>query len=105
MGAIYNLVAPVLRQVYKGKVFSKPIKGSSSRLFYEASQHLGFWGKSKINYEPEFWSIISSYIRQGGTVFDIGANIGQYSLRFSELIGPDGILVSIEPDSDNYAFL
>jgi FkbM family methyltransferase len=37
-------------------------------------------------------------IRSGSTVFDIGAHVGEWTLLFSELVGPSGRVVAFEPD-------
>lgn len=37
------------------------------------------------------------YIRPGMTVFDIGANIGQFALLYASLVGPSGRVVAFEP--------
>lgn len=102
---IYKVAAPILRLLYKNRITSKRIKNSPNRLYYFVDQHLGFWGKPTIQYEPECMRIIGKCVTVGDVVFDIGANIGQYTLFLSGLLGSGGKLISIEPDSDNYAFL
>ncbi len=42
---------------------------------------------------------------RGSTVIDVGAHIGYYALRMSKLVGPDGLIVAIEPDPRNYDLL
>jgi FkbM family methyltransferase len=42
------------------------------------------------------------WIRPGALVFDIGANIGAYTLPLAQAVGPDGIVVAVEPT--DYAF-
>jgi FkbM family methyltransferase len=37
-------------------------------------------------------------VRRGATIYDIGANIGLFSVAFSEWIGEDGWLYAIEPN-------
>jgi FkbM family methyltransferase len=41
----------------------------------------------------------------GGTVFDVGANIGVYTLQLARKVGPRGRVHAFEPDPDNYARL
>ena len=41
--------------------------------------------------------IYQSLIRNGDTVFDIGANIGSVALIFSRLAGPNGKVIAFEP--------
>jgi FkbM family methyltransferase len=42
------------------------------------------------------------WITPGALVFDIGANIGAHTLPFAQALGPDGIVVAVEPT--DYAF-
>jgi FkbM family methyltransferase len=39
------------------------------------------------------------------TVVDVGANLGYYSLLASRLVGPDGRVVALEPNSENCRLL
>jgi FkbM family methyltransferase len=49
--------------------------------------------------------VFSQYITQGMTVVDIGANVGIYTGLFSNLVGPSGKVISIEPAQDNWRAL
>ncbi len=46
--------------------------------------------------EPEL-VLLADLVRSGDTVLDIGANIGVYTKRLSELVGPTGRVISMEP--------
>jgi FkbM family methyltransferase len=46
--------------------------------------------------EPEYQQL-PELVREGDWVLDVGANIGQYTLRFSELVGPEGRVIAFEP--------
>ncbi len=102
---LYHFGAPLLRKWLSGSMTSKRIKGSSKVLYYDRSQHLGFLFSQEIVYEPEFSHILLDQIQPGTLVFEIGSNIGQYSLQISEKLGPSGKLICVEPDSDNFASL
>jgi FkbM family methyltransferase len=54
--------------------------------------HLFYYGI----YEPEETRWIKQYIQPGMVVFDVGANIGYYSVIMSKLIGPNGMIHSFE---------
>lgn len=54
--------------------------------------------------EPE-WDRLSEWITEGDTVLDIGANVGHYSCRMSELVGPTGRVVSFEPVPSTFTAL
>lgn len=54
--------------------------------------------------EPEF-ELASDLLGQGDWVLDIGANIGQYTIRFSELVGANGRVIAFEPVPDTFDLL
>lgn len=43
------------------------------------------------------YSLLDKWIRPGDWVLDIGANVGHYSLKFSELVGESGHVLLFEP--------
>jgi FkbM family methyltransferase len=47
--------------------------------------------------EPLIQSVFAEHIRVGGVVWDVGANIGFYSLIASRLVGERGRVVAFEP--------
>lgn len=49
-------------------------------------------------FEPEIVETAGKYITKGSTVLDIGANLGQMSLLFSKMTGPEGQVLSFEAD-------
>jgi FkbM family methyltransferase len=56
-------------------------------------------------YEPDVSQLFERVIRPGDTVFDVGANIGLFSVYAASKVGPSGRVVSFEPDVDNIAKL
>jgi len=54
--------------------------------------------------EPEF-AILSTLISAGDWVIDVGANVGHYTKRFSELVGPTGRVIAFEPVPETFALL
>ncbi len=102
---VYNIVAKIVKLFSGDKIVGKKIRGMNKVLYYERAQHLTFFLRSSIDYERDTQNIIREYIRKGDTVFDIGANIGQYAIPFSELVGDFGKVYSFEPDYKNFSFL
>src|ERR1035437_5563169 len=49
--------------------------------------------------------LISSIVKPGFNILDIGANIGFYTKVFSELTGPKGSVHAFEPDITNFKYL
>lgn len=51
-------------------------------------------------YEDRFDAALLAEVREGDVVWDIGANVGIYTLKFSEAVGPTGRVVAFEPSPD-----
>jgi len=60
-------------------------------------------GNFKIS-EPEYYKL-QELIKTGDWVIDIGANVGHYTKRFSELVGPDGRVIAFEPVPATFSLL
>ena len=54
--------------------------------------------------EPEF-GILHQLVEPGDWVLDVGANVGHYSARLSELVGSDGRVIAFEPVQETFALL
>ena len=85
-----NLWLPILQGPMKGMRW---ISGSSNA---------GCWLGS---YELANQEAHQRIIRPGMTVFDIGANVGFYSLFFSRLVGERGQVMAFEPFAENVSYL
>ncbi len=57
------------------------------------------------SYEYAKQLLFSQTIRQGDVVFDVGANVGIYTLLSSVLVGERGSVFSFEPDPRNLFYL
>ncbi|HJW30663.1 MAG TPA: FkbM family methyltransferase [Saprospiraceae bacterium] len=102
---VYRIVAPWMRRLLHGKTGFKRISGTQSWLRYPKDQHLGFLLGREIHYEKNIRHSILNLVQPGSRVFEIGSNIGQYTLPLSERLGPTGRLIAIEPDHDNFSWL
>lgn len=56
-------------------------------------------------FEPEITDTAKQYIRKGDTVLDVGANFGQMTILFSELVGEQGDIYSFEAQEEVYNIL
>lgn len=79
---------------------------STSRVHRYRSNGLEF----ELTSLPEELEAIESYLsvvspKPGDTVFDIGAYCGVTTHRLSQIVGPQGRVVSFEPDDTNHAAL
>jgi len=54
--------------------------------------------------EPETL-ILNHFLRPGDWVVDVGANIGQYSWQFSNIVGATGRVLAVEPVPETFALL
>jgi FkbM family methyltransferase len=57
-----------------------------------------------ISDEPEF-SMLSRVVACGDWVVDIGANVGFYTKRLAELVGPEGRVLAFEPVPETFVLL
>lgn len=100
-----SLASTCIKALPIGSIVGKKMKGINKRLFFEPTQHLSFFLQREIEYEANVQQGIKQYIKNGDTIFDIGGNIGQYAMLFSELAGDNGNVYSFEPDFKNFSFL
>jgi FkbM family methyltransferase len=54
-------------------------------------------------YEPDVTNLLRLALRPGDVFVDIGANVGYFSVLGGLLVGPEGRVVSVEPDAGNIA--
>jgi FkbM family methyltransferase len=80
-------------------ILQGPLHGK--RWIIGSSNH-GCWLGS---YEYSKQKAFSAAIKRGDVVYDLGANVGFYSLLASVLVGPEGQVFSFEPVPKNLTFL
>ncbi len=54
--------------------------------------------------EPEY-NMLSQLVSPGDWVMDVGANVGHYTKRFSELVGANGRVIAFEPIPTTFSLL
>jgi FkbM family methyltransferase len=79
---------------------SRPYKNLNATLHFLAGRHLSNFLSRFAEQEPIITENILKFIKPGSIVFDIGANIGYYTIMFSK-IASQGIVISVEPDHYN----
>lgn len=57
-----------------------------------------------ITNEPEY-KILYNFVKPGDWVIDIGANVGHYTKRLSDLVGVDGRVIAFEPVPITFSLL
>jgi len=85
-----NAAVPILQGPLRGKLW---VKGSSDN---------GCWLGS---FEHDKQRLMSSMLHPGDTMFDVGANVGYYTLLGSHRVGTTGHVVAFEPLPANVRFL
>lgn len=93
---------------YSLKMLLKRIAAKLPQLWQNELKRIYFrWqiGQNKFETdEPEF-RILSTLIGSEDWVIDIGANIGHYTKRFSELVGENGRVIAFEPVPTTFTLL
>lgn len=56
-------------------------------------------------FEPETVAYVRQVLKKGDVAVDVGAHVGYYTRLFSELVGPEGLVVAVEPDPQNFSLL
>lgn len=54
--------------------------------------------------EPEY-ELLDTLVKKGDWVVDVGANVGHYTKRLSELVGAEGRVIAFEPVPETFALL
>lgn len=57
------------------------------------------------NYDDPFTRFLERILRPGDVVFDIGANVGLFTVLMGQLVGPNGRVVAYEAGPENIALL
>jgi len=83
--------------------FATHINGDVFKLTYE-------WGSryerlDQRTYEPVFYGAFSGAVREGMTVFDLGAHIGILTLAAAKRVGPKGRVYAFEPSPETARIL
>ncbi len=56
-------------------------------------------------YEAHVTALLLRLLRPGMTFVDVGANIGYFSVLASKLVGPEGLVIAVEPGPNNVSLL
>src|SRR2546426_6450005 len=61
-------------------------------------------GRRFVTDEKEY-GLVQSFLGPGDWALDIGANVGHYTMRMSELVGAAGRVIAFEPVPNTFALL
>ena len=76
-----------------------------AHLAVKLRHHLGLIAHGAKAYERRYVDILRRCVEPGDCVFDVGANIGFYSVLFSRWVGRTGRVLAYEPDPENVRLL
>lgn len=87
----------VLEWFSKGKVLKKrtPVDLGRRTIFVSPDASLRFW---KPGLQSDLFDFARSFVKPGDAVWDVGANVGLFSVAAAEKAGTDGRVISIEAD-------
>lgn len=94
INATFRLPRPVAVRVGKSILFAQTL----DRLIALLVIRLGLWERAERRF-------IRKAVRLGDVVVDVGANVGQYTMEFSSLVGDEGKVFAFEPAPDNFCLL
>lgn len=119
-GALYLRLGPVLARLRRVPVLGRALHWLSYRLLpaeeaiwmqVSAGAGAGLWLKLYPRFdrllwsgtlEPEVQAALAECIQPGSVVYDVGANMGFYSLVVARLAGPQGRVYAFEPEPLNF---
>jgi FkbM family methyltransferase len=99
LGKILRVPLKIIPANARVPIIQGPLRGKQ---WVAGSSNHGCWLGS---YETEKQKVFAAAIKPGNTVYDLGANVGFYSLLASVLVGPDGKVFSFEPVPRNLRLL
>ncbi len=90
-----TVVSVVVRKLLRGSGLTKYLDRAATLLGIRNSNE----------YEQDVERFVRATIRPNDIAWDVGANRGHYTQMLSELVGRDGVVVAIEPESMNMSHL
>jgi FkbM family methyltransferase len=122
MKTYHRFIASLFRRLGKPRGFErfvtclmpekKFVATDQVTLFLQGA-HVRLWPRSRIgwnlfcfgDYESELRVLFRHYVPEGGTVVEVGANVGWHCLLFSQLVGHKGCVHAFEPNKSVYGEL
>jgi FkbM family methyltransferase len=84
-----------------------PVPGLPGRFMYVRAEDGGVAHQliMYLEYEPYESELVRGYLKPGMTIYNVGANLGYYTLVASECVGPTGKVFAFEPAPENFELL
>lgn len=77
-----------------------PLQHELRRLFFR-----GQIRRHRFRTDEKEYELLDRFLSPGDWVLDVGANVGHYTMRMSELVGARGRVIAFEPVPDTFALL
>jgi FkbM family methyltransferase len=84
---------------------SLPIRAGRGRLYMNPTNPVCLFPYLFGTYEWREIELVRQLVRQSDTTLDVGANIGYYTFKLSEMTGEQGMVHAFEPDPTNCGIL
>jgi len=55
-----------------------------------------------LGHEQHILELLINKVRPGDVIYDIGSNFGIYTIFLAKAVGPNGIVIAVEPESQSY---
>jgi FkbM family methyltransferase len=95
---LFDMRIPLSIQIY---VRGLARRAGLTRAYLAVKRRFG----TEQRYEAAFDDALRSSIAPGDVVWDVGANVGRYTVVFSELVGQEGHVVAFEPVPATFDYL
>lgn len=92
------MIAPVLKRI--AARFPDSMQHELRRLFFRKQIR----GRRFVTDEKEY-GLLDTLLASGDWALDIGANVGHYTMRMSELVGATGRVIAFEPVPSTFSLL
>ncbi len=105
--ALYHCVRKISKDTFLGKLLRLPLRliprslvipilsgAGRGKKWILGSSHVAVWMGI---YELEVQRVLQKFIKKGRIVYDVGSNVGFFTIVASELVGPEGRVVAFEP--------
>lgn len=99
------LVRGLLRRALKDHISVRSMRAFPLKLAFPADKHFNLFFTRKVTYEPACTQLLQQHLRPGDVFFDVGANIGIFSVIAAHLVGMEGQVHAFEPDPQNIPWL
>jgi FkbM family methyltransferase len=90
-------LASALKRILR--IRRRVVETSAGRFYIDPVSNFGAAVVRKESYEPELSNAVRSLLRPGDLFVDVGANEGFFTVVAAKQVGPNGVVVAIEPQS------